>query len=282
LRGRTDTINAVVDILLQLFEAKLGGKDTPIVSMSLQPGSVVFRVVAINPSKEKSQKVLVNNYLPQEVTPKDIVDSGGLDVEYDAAKSIYYLYKDDLELAPGELRVFEVEVNDVWVIPQNKLDDLRRRTDIIMSHFERLDNQEYYPTAKGIADTIISRLNEIANSQNDESVSRTQHVGIYRQNVLTLEQIKEDIAKLEKILATAGGPLAPEMLAKTKIKSEAPSKTMTWIVIFTIIIFTGLLAGVLFFTWQRQARVTREAILAAKKSAFPGPQEQERESKGNQ
>jgi flagellar basal body-associated protein FliL len=59
------------------------------------------------------------------------------------------------------------------------------------------------------------------------------------------------------------------MLAKTRIKAEEPTKTMTWIVIFIIIIFTGLLAGVLFFTWHRQARITKEELLSAKKSAFP-------------
>jgi hypothetical protein len=103
----------------------------------------------------------------------------------------------------------------------------------------------------------------------DEAVSRAQHIGIYRENLDVIVQIKEDIARLEKTLATAGGPLAPEILAKTKIKSESPSKTITWMIIFIIIIFIGLMAGVLFFTWHRQTRLTREELLAAKKSAFP-------------
>ena len=74
---------------------------------------------------------------------------------------------------------------------------------------------------------------------------------------------------MEKALATAGGPLAPAMLKKTKVKAEEPSKTMTWIVIFVIIIFIGLLAGVLFFTWLHQARLTKDALISAKQSAFP-------------
>ena len=81
---------------------------------------------------------------------------------------------------------------------------------------------------------------------------------------------------MEKALATAGGPLAPSILTKTKIKSEEPSKTMTWIVIFIIIIFVGLLAAVLFFTWMRQAKTTKDTLLSAKRSAFP---DQEVESK---
>ncbi len=201
--------------------------------------------------------------------------------EYDAEKSIYYVYRPNVELAPTEVRVFEVEVEDVWLVPQKELDGLKTQTDSILS---RIKDSEYYVKAKEIADTIYSRLKDIAILQVDDTVSRSQHIGIYRQNLLVLKQIKEDIARMEKILATAGGPLAPEMLAKARIKSESPTKTMTWVVIFIIIIFIGLLAGVLFFTWHRQARLTREELLAAKKSAFPPPSEEkepkEKESTG--
>ena len=145
-----------------------------------------------------------------------------------------------------------------------------------------LEKTDYYERIKEIADTIYPRLDEITTSQADDTVSREQHIGSYRQNLMTIEEIKEDLAKMEKILATAGGPLAPEMLAKTKLKAEAPSKTMTWIIIFIVIIFVGLLAAVLFFTWHRQARLTKEALLEAKKSAFPesesGPKKEEEET----
>jgi hypothetical protein len=279
VRGKTDAIKIVVDLLLQIFEAKFGGTDAPIVSTSLVPGSVKFRVVAINPSKTKQQMVQVKSYLPQEVTPKDVVELGGLELEYDSEKSIYYVYRQQVELAPSEIRVFEVEVNDIWIIPENTLDDLRKRVDSILS---RLENTPYYARGKEIADTIYPRLEEIATTQADETISRSQHVGVYRQNLITLAQVKEDIAKLEKILATAGGPLAPEMLTKTKIKSESPTKAITWLVIFTIITFIGLLGGVLFFTWHRQSRITREELLAAKKTAFPSQPEEKEPDKESQ
>ncbi|MCK5160119.1 MAG: hypothetical protein KAQ99_00955, partial [Candidatus Aureabacteria bacterium] len=84
-------------------------------------------------------------------------------------------------------------------------------------------------------------------------------------------------------LATAGGPLAPSILAKTKIKSEEPSKSMTWIVIFSIIIFIGLLAGALFFTWLHQSRLTKDGLLSSKKNAFPeGGEKKEEDSQDNQ
>lgn len=238
--------------------------------------TIKFRLMAVNPSKTKTQKVNLMTYLPAEVQQRDVLDSGGLELEYDSQKSAYYVFKNAVELAPSEIKKVEVEVKDVWNVRKRTLSELKGRTDILMQKLEKTD---YYPKAKEIADSIYSTLDDIERSQDDQNVSQQQHIGIYRQNVLLLDRIKEDIARLEKAMATAGGPLAPEMLTKTKIKSEEPSKAMTWIVIFSILIFTGLLAGVLFFTWYRQSRLTKEDLLAAKKAAFPEGQKKEEESK---
>jgi len=265
VRSKTDSINSVVAILLQIFENRFGGVDSPVVSTSLAPGSVRFKVVAVNPSKIKKQVVQVKTYLPEEVKPKDIIDLGGLDVEYDQEKSIYYVYRNALELAPSEIKSFEVEVEDVWLVSQTKLDDLKSRVDTVVA---KADRTEYAERVKEISDKVYPRLKDIAASQLDESVSRSQHIGIYRQNLETMKSIAEDISRMEKILATAGGPIAPDMLTKTKVKAESPTKTITWIVIFIIIVFIGLMAGVLFFTWNRQTKLSREELLAAKKSAF--------------
>ncbi|MDD5466079.1 MAG: hypothetical protein PHP73_07075 [Candidatus Omnitrophica bacterium] len=277
MRSKTEAINSVIDILMQLFEAKFGGVDAPIISTSLQPGSVKFRIVAMNPSKIKTQRVEVKYNLPSEVRPKDIMDTGGLDLEYNSEKSIYYMHKPEFELLPGEVKVYEVEVEDIWVVQDKQLDSLRKRVDNIM---DKLQKTPYYEKGKEIADTIYPRLNEIAVSQKDDSINREQHIGVYRQNLLTLDQIKEDIGRMEKILVTAGGPASPEMLSKTRIKADEPTKTMTWILVFVIIIFIGLLTAVLFFTWHRQARLTREELLSAKESAFPESDlKEEQESK---
>jgi hypothetical protein len=279
IRTKTEAIQGIIQLLQMLFEAKFGGMDAPIVSTSIHSGSVIFRVTTVNPSKSKTQKVPVKIYLPEEVKPKDVIDISGLELDYDSEKRVYYLYKGDLTLSPGELRVFQVEVQDVWIVPEVKLMELKTRIDNILVRLEKTD---YYPLAKGIADSVYERLEGIRKTQSDETISQQQHIGVYRDNMETIAKIMEDIAKLEKALAVAGGPLAPEILAKTKIKSDSPTKTMTWIIIFIIIIFIGLMAAVLFFTWQRQARITKEALSQAKNSAFPEYPEEKAPTEENQ
>jgi len=232
--------------------------------------NVTFKFIVVNPSTTKAQEIQVKQYLPKEVTPDDIVDLGGLDLEYDTDKATYYVYKNSLPLAPKEIRTFEVEIRDVWLVPESELSLFEKQTKSILTYFE---NTPYYAQGKVLADGVITALNTIRRSQVSETDTREQHIGIYRENLQALARVKEDIARMEKILVTAGGPQAPEMLASAKIKADAPSKTMTWIVIFVIIIFIGLLGGVMFFTWQRQSRLTKEALLESKKAAFGSSEE---------
>ena len=99
VRKKTEAVKMIVELLLHIFEAKFGGTDTPIVSTSLATGSIRFRIIAVNPSKVKTQNAKVKTYLPVEVRPKDIVDTGVLGLEYDHEMDCYYVYKDVVELA---------------------------------------------------------------------------------------------------------------------------------------------------------------------------------------
>ena len=209
------------------------------------------------------------------------MDLNGMELEYDAEKSLYYVYKNDLELAPGRCGPSGFMLRTSGLSRNRPLRILRERATGILA---RLDKSEYFDQAKAIADSIFLRLDYVATSQGDDSMSREQHIGLYRENVKTVEAIKEDIARMEKILVTAGGPPAPEMLANTNIKANSPTKTMTWIVIFLIVIFVGLLAGVLFFTWYSQTKVGKEELLSARKSAFPakGSLGEEHRAKGKE
>ncbi|MFH1698793.1 MAG: hypothetical protein ABH882_07025 [Candidatus Omnitrophota bacterium] len=266
IRSKTDSIKTIIELLQMLFEAKLGGMDSPVVSTSLAPGSVKFRIAAVNPSATKTQRVMIKTYLPLEVKIKDILDNAGLDVGYDSGKSMYYVYRDSLELAPKEARVFEVEVEDIWFVPKKVLDQLKEQTAKLAL---RLEKSKYAQESRSTANTINLALEEIAKTQADESVSRDQHIGSYRQNLETLKKIKEEIVRLEKLLQPQEGTNVPEILEKSKFKFNLPNKTTTWLIIMVIISFMGMLAGVFFFIWQGQIKSSQEVLDSARKAAFP-------------
>ncbi|MBW1926568.1 MAG: hypothetical protein JRI35_05115 [Deltaproteobacteria bacterium] len=231
---------------------------------SSQVANVKFRTVAANPSSLRSQRVPIKVYLPKEVKPDDIIDLGTLEVEFDPDRSLYYLYGSVL-LEPSQIRVFNVEVRDIWFIPQKDLDAVEEKVGDLVKAFE---NSKYLDRMKAIARRVEDLIDEILKTQKDEAISSSQHIGVYRTNTKALAHLKEEINEMEKILRKEGGPLTPDMLTKTKFDTEAPTKTATWIVIFVIIIFLAFLSLIIFFTWYRQAKATEKIIADAKKTVF--------------
>ena len=227
---------------------------------------MTMRVVAVNPSTDKTKTVPVRIDLPQEIRPEDIVDKGELQMEYDEEKALYYMFKPDVALAPKQTKVFEVVVKDVWFIPEADLESLRGYTKLVL---KRLEKSQYYASAKQMADSITMRLDEVSALQTDETISRKSRIGGYRRNLQTIESIKQDLARMEKLLSFAGGPPIPQMLEESPLKSDAPSTATTWLVIFLIVVFMGLLAGQFFFTWQRRLKSSAEP--GESSAAFPEP-----------
>lgn len=227
--------------------------------------TIKMRVVVVNPSESKAQKKSIKNYLPKEVAMKDIVDNGGLDIEYDGEQGMFYAFKDDIELTAGETKTYEVVMNDVWMVPDDSLVTLSERTDILMGHFKKTT---FFEQADTIAKTIYGRLDEIRRSQNDAAVTRQQHIAYYRENNRTVEAIRNDIDRLEKLLVKAGGPPNIDLVEKSDVNLKSPNSKTTWIIIFIILIFIGILGAAFYFTWQGQVKVTENIFLKEKDSAF--------------
>jgi hypothetical protein len=228
---------------------------------------VTMRVVAVNPSADKSKAVPVRIDLPAEITPADVLERGELDLDFDTERSLYYVHKAEVQLAPKQTKVFEVIVRDVWYIADEELEGLKSHTDVLLG---RLEDSEYFPFAQQLSGSIKERLESIQQMQGDESIGRKARIGMYRTNTQTLRVVKEDLTRMEKLLSFTGGPPVPEMMEESPLKSDAPSTTTTWLVIFLVITFMGLLAGQFFFTWQRRLKTMSDFSNGTGAGDFPG------------
>ena len=249
--------SSLSNVIFSIAIVAMGWAAAPVYALAAaEQDPMTLRVVAVNPSTDKSKTVPVRIDLPQEITPSDILEHGDLQVEFDTERSLYYAFKDSVTLAPKQTKIFEIIVRDVWFIPDPELDGLKSHTQLLL---KRLAKSEYYETAKALGGSIVSRLEEIQTTQADETVSRKQRIGAYRKNLQTLAVIREDLARLEKMLSFTGGPPVPDILEESPLKSDSPSTTTTWLVIFLTMVFLGLLAGQFFFTWQRRVKASVEA-----------------------
>ncbi|MFH1189716.1 MAG: hypothetical protein V1682_03415 [Candidatus Omnitrophota bacterium] len=240
----------------------------------LRTKDVIELVIKIvNPSKKTKQVTPLRYLLPAEISPRYIIDRNGLEMAYDFDKQCFYLYQDVLELDPEQAKEFIVKVKDIWKISNTELDALGSHTENIIL---LLQGTEYYPQAKISSDRIIANIDQIFKTQ-AAKVPAIEHIAYYRDNVRLLQDVKREIAALEKLVSQrgvtagvtvkwpeegGGGPHTRrargykglDLIAKSIFKGRAPTTATTWKVIFVIIGFTGTIAAFFFGLWYIQSK----------------------------
>lgn len=159
---------------------------------------VVLKIRAVNPLK-KPADTLVKEYLPKGVTPNDIINKGSFKIAYDKAKDLYYA-EQKLTLKPKEVLVLQVEVKDVWVISNDKIDALR--TDAKKALASRPATMKSSKTADSLFAQINKTLDKVAARQPKNTITKVgveSHMEEYWKDVDSLKQVESDI-KLIKLL----------------------------------------------------------------------------------
>ena len=244
-------------------------------SRALAESTVKLRIVLVNPSTTKAQEKSVKSFLPKEAAAKDVLESGGLEIDYDEEQGLFYAHQEKVELAPGETKVFEVVMDDVWLISEDQLEQFKKKTEMAL---ERLKNSAYFTQAELIAKTILGRLDTIRTTQNDTDATKQEHIAHYRNNLITLDSVKEDLERLEKILAAVSGAPSLELLEESDVNLKSPSSKTTWIIIFIIFIFVGILSATFYFTWMRQEKLTENIFTREKDASFTSPKDPPKDS----
>ncbi|MDD5454524.1 MAG: hypothetical protein PHW62_03385 [Candidatus Ratteibacteria bacterium] len=261
---------AIFSILIGLTLA--GGIALKDASAQEDRESIYMRILAVNPSKDEAKTVNIKEYLPQEVTIKDIINAGGLNVDYDTERGLYYVHKENIELSPGITLTFTVELKDIWYIPIEKLDTFKSQTKYIL---ESMKDTPQYSTIEEIANEIDEQIKKIITSEGEsKELSFKQQVANYRDNIAVLNHIQSNIERMRNFMIAAGkggeiGISGKAMLENSKLKSDVPSKTATWMVIFMIIIFILVLGASFFFAWIRSSRSIQKGTEETVESSFP-------------
>jgi hypothetical protein len=198
--------------------------------------NIVLKILAVNPSKEQSQKVPVKAYLPKETKPEDVIDRADLDIAYDTQQGSYYV-SGEYELKPGETVERSIEMRDIWVIPDAEIQTLRSEVNKISA---MLKNTEFADRISFLNNSIDSKLNQIVENQKNAPPNPERHISDYRDNLRILESVKTDLALARSLMSQ----VKPTMSAKT-----------IWHLIIGIILFLGLLGGGFYFVWQKQLKV---------------------------
>ena len=240
-----------------------------------------FKIAVTNSINEK-KVIPLEYYLPEEVTPRFIVNSGGLDIGFDHVKGLHYVYKKGLELNPKETKEFIVEIKDVWIIPDTYIDTVGLHSRKLV---EVLGNTDFKESASFLGEGIAKLLAEIQKAQSQRDASMERRVGNYRRNLRRLEEAKKNLSKLERLVIQTGGTpgltlitkvnggaegggksgqgiksavRGTELLGKSIFRGKAPTVTTTWKIIWIIVSFLAVVSFLFFILWWTQIKLGAE------------------------
>jgi hypothetical protein len=174
-------------------------------------GKMVLRIRAGNPI-EKPQTVQVKAALPARVSTNNVISLGGLSLGYDVKSDVYYVHG-EVDLGPKEIREFDIEMQDIWVIDLEQLEALRRRAREMGA---KLSKTRYGEDASLYQQKIEKRLDAIAELQAKSAigpgVKPYEHIRAYEANLEDLESVKRDVGRIENLVLATGQDLGPEPL----------------------------------------------------------------------
>jgi len=197
--------------------------------VSVFAAELSINLIALNASETEAKEIDVKYYLPKELEPSDVLDSGELKVDYDVDKMLYYL-NGKVKFQPKESKTFKIRVNDVWMITPEEISILKQNMDGNLSLIEQ--NAELYPNAKRERDKISDQLDVILAQQQSYSENIERRIEQYRAYAGLVEKIRKRIYDpnfLEKEAQTqddgdAGKTI--KLVLEVKNPSELEEKTV--------------------------------------------------------
>ena len=251
---------------------------------------IEFKMLIANPSPKYTQTYPLKAYLPEEIKPEDVLESGGMELVYDEIKKTYYASQ-SLELKPGESVVKAIRIRDVWIIPEERMSGLSEEAHSLS---KKLKGTKYANQSKLLLSNVEVLLTQIVERQNNTSVTTEEHISIFRENKKKIEDIELDLNAMRRFLAEEGGdkasapPSAEDKTAagilnrlfgasleslKEDMQNGSVPAWVLWKVIFAVILFIGMLTLAFVLVWNRQLEMVSKRRQALElKATQPEPE----------
>ena len=206
--------------------------------------TAVIRYMVQNTSPRHTRKVQLKRYLPAEIREHDVFDAGGLKMSTDQDRGLAYVYKEDVEIPPGETITFEVTIRDKWNINEPRIEDLLK---VSRDTLTRVAARGKFDSIELALEDIIRALEQVDSETGPDTVDEL-YVAFYRDQANRLDALETQLNRIIMAL--------PQIERTTKIgfKVKPPSAKTTWLIIYIIIGFLMALSIVFFFRWYGRTK----------------------------
>ena len=229
------------------------GSPAPRRDVELEPDqykSAVIRITVRNTSPTETQPIDIRRDLPPEIKSHDILDAGGLEVGVDARSETVYVYLDDVEVRPGDTVSYDVMIRDKWNVNGFRVARLKTTTGDVL---ERVAEREIYTSIEQSLKELLAALSAIE-AERGPTTLNDDYVAFYREQADRLDVIERDLLRIQAALR--------EIRKETRwgFKLKPPSMRTTWLVIYIILGFLGLMSLLFFLRWYGRSKAEELAV----------------------
>jgi hypothetical protein len=205
--------------------------------------TVTFQIRVQNASTTEVRRVDIRRELPPEIGVADIVDPAGLQYAVDPRTGICYVWMNGVQLDPGAARVFVVRVRDRWNVNGPRVRDL---TGLATNLQARIRVAAKYKSIGAMLDQIAAELQGIGAEAGPADVN-DRYVAFYRDQAARLNVVEEKLRRIDALLRPIRRP-------KIGFDLQAPNLKTTWLVIWGILGFLGVISLLFFLRWYGRSK----------------------------
>jgi uncharacterized Zn ribbon protein len=213
LRDKVERLKVLLDLNREISEKVLEGSKKPLMKTWFESGSVILKILVVNPSKEESLTIPLKVYLPKEVSPEDIIELGDLILDFDTEKGMYTVHN-EVTLEPGQSMTKLVRMEDIWLFKEEHLSSIM---DNARDVARRLEETPYAEDAAVLFETIEKKIRAILKKQRETRGSPGEHIKAYREGITAITTIEQELSKLNGRLGqefSKGEPPGESLLAE--------------------------------------------------------------------
>jgi len=240
VRNKLADFRAVTNIQREVIEKPVA----PVVSTWYTSGSVDLNIMISNPSNIE-QKVPVKVYLPKEAKMEHVIESSGLEIQYDVQLDTLYAVG-EFQLGAGESIKKFIKMRDIWQIAEEDVVLLRSQAE---NFFKQLEKTQFSAQALVLKNDIETRTDKIVRTQKENVATPQDKIMTYREN-------KESLAVAYKSLDEIKSLVTQSAASKSFLGSFSGMQTVTiWGIIIAFVTGFGLLIVILFSMWKHQMQL---------------------------
>jgi len=206
--------------------------------------TAIMEFTVVNPSVSEKKQAVVRESLPEEVKIYDVLEAGELEVGADYNTGMCYVYKEGIDLAPGEKKTFRVTIRDKWDVNGPRVASL------IASASNLLYRVEVRGRYKGVEEAISGVLGGLLEIRGEEGPTAVNdaYVAFFREQTARVDILEQKLRRVEAALR----PI--ERKSKWGFAVQAPSKKTTWLIIYIVLGFLGFFSVLFFLRWYGKSK----------------------------